>query len=42
MATVSASIGVAVPGSANGASDQLVRMADLAMYRASTIPTSTS
>ncbi len=34
MATVSASIGVAVPGSANETGDQLVRMADLAMYRA--------
>ena len=34
MATVSASIGVAVPGPANETGDQLVRMADLAMYRA--------
>jgi diguanylate cyclase (GGDEF)-like protein len=34
MATVSASIGVAVPGSDNESGDQLVRMADLAMYRA--------
>jgi EAL domain-containing protein (putative c-di-GMP-specific phosphodiesterase class I) len=34
MATVSASIGVAVPGSENETGDQLVRMADLAMYRA--------
>jgi diguanylate cyclase (GGDEF)-like protein/PAS domain S-box-containing protein len=33
-ATVSASIGVAVPGARNENSDQLVRMADLAMYRA--------
>ena len=34
LATVSASIGVAVPGSRHEKGDQLVRMADLAMYRA--------
>ena len=33
-AAVSASIGVAVPGPGNETGDQLVRMADLAMYRA--------
>jgi diguanylate cyclase (GGDEF)-like protein len=34
LASVSASIGVAVPGVLNETGDQLVRMADLAMYRA--------
>jgi diguanylate cyclase (GGDEF)-like protein/PAS domain S-box-containing protein len=33
-ASVSASIGVAMPGPRNESSDELVRMADLAMYRA--------
>ncbi|MDQ1619345.1 MAG: hypothetical protein QOE19_1914 [Actinomycetota bacterium] len=37
-ATVSASIGVAVPGPRKETSDQLVRMADLAMYRAKQRP----
>ncbi|MGZ4594656.1 MAG: putative bifunctional diguanylate cyclase/phosphodiesterase [Actinomycetes bacterium] len=37
-AAVSASIGVAVPGPRHESSDQLVRMADLAMYRAKSRP----
>jgi diguanylate cyclase (GGDEF)-like protein/PAS domain S-box-containing protein len=37
-ASVSASIGVAVPGPRRETSDQLVRMADLAMYRAKQRP----
>jgi diguanylate cyclase (GGDEF)-like protein len=38
LASVSASIGVAVPGELNETGDQLVRMADLAMYRAKHTP----
>jgi diguanylate cyclase (GGDEF)-like protein len=38
LAAVSASIGVAVPGARDETGDQLVRMADLAMYRAKQHP----